>query len=114
MIVERIVDSGLVPESVLRAAIRGVCALRLRQERSREPRALIDQLRTSEIAIETRAANAQHYEVPAAFFERVLGPHLKYSSCYWPTDVRSLGTAETAMLELYAERAGLADGQDVL
>src|SRR5437588_11470930 len=99
MIVERIVDSGLVPEPVLRAAIRGVCALRLRQERSRDEHALIAALRDSEIAIATHAANAQHYEVPAAFFERVLGPHLKYSACYWPPGVTSLGDAEHAMLE---------------
>lgn len=114
MIVERIVDSGLVPERALRGAIRAVCALRLREERRRDPRALIDELRRSDIAIETEAANAQHYEVPAAFFERVLGPHLKYSSCYWPGGVATLGQAEAAMLELTAERAGLADGQAIL
>jgi cyclopropane-fatty-acyl-phospholipid synthase len=116
MIVERIVDSGIVPEPVLRAGIRAVCALRLRQERTaaRDIDAFADQLRTSAIAIETAAANAQHYEVPAAFFERVLGPHLKYSACYWPADVQSLGAAETAMLGLTGERAQLADGQDVI
>ena len=52
--------------------------------------------------------------MPAAFFEHVLGPHLKYSSCYWPAGVDTLGDAEAAMLALTAERAGLADGQDVL
>ena len=117
---ERIVDSGLVPEPLLRAGIRAVCALRLRQERGSVEeeqarlQALIEELRRGELAIETAAANAQHYEVPPAFFERVLGPHLKYSSCYWPRGVERLGDAEAAMLELTAERAGLADGQDVL
>jgi len=114
VIVERLVDSGLVPEPVLRGAIRAVCALRLYEERRRDPRALIDELRRSDIAIETAAANAQHYEVPAVFFERVLGPQLKYSSCYWPEGVTTLGQAEAAMLELVAERAGLADGQAIL
>src|SRR3984885_3008044 len=104
----------MVPEPVLRAGIRAVCALRLRDERRRDARVLIDELRASDIAIATDAANAQHYEVPAAFFARVLGPHLKYSSCYWPAGVTALGAAETAMLGLTAERAGLADGQDVL
>ena len=84
------------------------------EERRRDPRALIDELRRSDIAIETAAANAQHYEVRAGFFERVLGPHLKYSSCYWPDGVTTLAQAETAMLELVAERAGLADGQAIL
>jgi cyclopropane-fatty-acyl-phospholipid synthase len=114
VIVERIVDSGLVPESVLRGAIRAVCALRLREEKRRDPQVLIAELRRSDVAIATTAANAQHYEVPAAFFERVLGPHLKYSSCYWPAGIATLAGAEAAMLELYAERAGLADGQAIL
>ncbi len=118
--IERIVDTGLVPEPLLRAGIRAVCALRLRQERRTvedahaRHQALVAELRASEIAVETAAANVQHYEVPAAFFQAVLGPHLKYSSAYWPAGVTELGAAEAAMLELTAARAGLADGQDVL
>ncbi|HVK85768.1 MAG TPA: cyclopropane-fatty-acyl-phospholipid synthase family protein [Kofleriaceae bacterium] len=117
---ERLVDSGLVPEPALRAGIRAICALRLREQRNgveeeqARHQALVASLRGSEIAIETAAANAQHYEVPPAFFQAVLGPHLKYSSCYWPDGVSELGAAEAAMLELTAERAQLADGQDVL
>jgi len=114
VLVEKLVDSGIVPEPLLRAGIRAVCALRLREERSRDRTAFVAALRSSDVAIETAAANAQHYEVPAAFFERVLGPHLKYSSCYWPPGVDDLGAAETAMLELYARRADLRDGQRVL
>jgi cyclopropane-fatty-acyl-phospholipid synthase len=119
-VIERLVDSGLIPEPVLRAGIRAVCALRLRQERrtiedqQARHEALVAELRTSEIAIATGAANAQHYEVPAALFQAVLGPHLKYSSCYWPPGTTTLGEAEAAMLELTAQRAELADGQDVL
>lgn len=118
--IERIVDSGLVPEPLLRAGIRTICALRLRQERrsvedeQARHEALVAELRGSEIAIETAAANEQHYEVPAALFQAVLGPHLKYSSCYFPPGVTTLGDAEAAMLELTGERAELADGQDVL
>ncbi len=117
---ERIVDSGMVPEPVLRAGIRAVCALRLRQERrsvedeQARHEELVAQLRGSEIAIETAAANAQHYEVPPALFEAVLGSQLKYSSGYWPPGVETLDDAEVAMLVLTAERAELADGQDVL
>jgi cyclopropane-fatty-acyl-phospholipid synthase len=116
-VLRQIVESGRVPETVLRAGIRAICALRLRQERRRAPGyrdALVAELRNSDIAIEPDAANAQHYEVPAAFFARVLGPHLKYSSAYWPAGVTSLGEAEAAMLELTCARAGLADGQSVL
>ncbi|MBL9020386.1 MAG: class I SAM-dependent methyltransferase [Myxococcales bacterium] len=117
---ERIVDSGLVPEPLLRAGIRAICALRLRQERrsvedEQDRHAqLVAELKRSEIAVETAAANAQHYEVPAELFSLVLGPHLKYSSCYWPAGTQSLGEAEASMLALTAERAQLSDGQDVL
>jgi len=112
--IETLVDSGLVPEPVLRAGIRAVCALRLHEQRRVDPARFVAELRRSDIAIATDAANAQHYEVPAAFFERVLGPQLKYSACYWPRGVDTLAAAETAMLELYAERAQLADGQTIL
>jgi cyclopropane-fatty-acyl-phospholipid synthase len=77
-------------------------------------RATLTALRGSPIAIRTRDANAQHYEVPPGFFELVLGPHLKYSCAYWPDGVADLGQAEERMLELYAERARLADGMDIL
>src|SRR5436305_760203 len=103
-VIERLVDSGRIPEPVLRLAIRAICAQRLRDERgsieaeAARHAAFVETLRSSEIAIETAAANAQHYEVPAAFYERVLGPHLKYSSCYWPHGVTTLGEAEAAML----------------
>ena len=66
------------------------------------------------IAVHTDAANAQHYEVPAAFFEQVLGPKRKYSCCYYADAADSLATAEDAALALTAEHAGLADGQEIL
>ena len=43
----------------------------MRQERRRDPgyvNTLVAELRGSDIAIETAAANAQHYEVPAALY----------------------------------------------
>ncbi|MDU0343224.1 SAM-dependent methyltransferase [Bosea rubneri] len=66
------------------------------------------------IALHTDAANAQHYEVPAAFFNQVLGPRRKYSCCYFADPGDSLATAEDRALALSAEHAGLADGQDIL
>jgi cyclopropane-fatty-acyl-phospholipid synthase len=66
------------------------------------------------IAEHVEAANDQHYELPAAFFERVLGPHLKYSSCLYPTGRESLGDAEAAALSETCAHADLKDGQTVL
>ena len=66
------------------------------------------------VAMHTAEANAQHYEVPAAFFAQVLGPRQKYSSCFYPTGRETLAQAEEAALQQSCEHAQLADGQDVL
>jgi cyclopropane-fatty-acyl-phospholipid synthase len=66
------------------------------------------------IALHADAANAQHYEVPAAFFEQVLGPRRKYSCCYYAEPGDTLAAAEDRALALSAEHAGLADGQHIL
>ena len=66
------------------------------------------------IAVHTDAANAQHYEVPAAFFAQILGPRRKYSCCYYADPADTLAMAEETALALTAEHADLADGQDIL
>lgn len=114
-------DRGMIPDRMMRLGIRRRLAARLtresagsvedRQERFRE---LLDVLRSSPVAVHTDAANAQHYELPAAFFRLCLGPRLKYSGCIWGPGVETLKDAEEAMLALTCERARLIDGMDVL
>jgi cyclopropane-fatty-acyl-phospholipid synthase len=116
-LVDRIVATDAIPEHVVRLGIRANLATRLRRERARGPHAredFVEQLRRSPIASVPAKPNQQHYEVPAAFFELVLGPRLKYSSCYWPQSVDTLADAEVAMLELTCERARIEDGQTIL
>lgn len=114
-------ERGLLPDALLRAGIRRLCEQRLAEEleggveaQSLRQRQRLEELRQSPLAIETEAANSQHYELPPAFFTQCLGPRLKYSCCYYPTGEETLAQAEEAMLALYCERAGLADGQDIL
>jgi len=114
-------ERGLVPDALTRYGIRRLCAQRLREEGIDRPalaqarfQGLLQDLRRSPIAIETAAANAQHYELPTRFFQLCLGARLKYSSCFYPTGAESLDQAEAAMLALYGERAQLADGQRIL
>jgi cyclopropane-fatty-acyl-phospholipid synthase len=66
------------------------------------------------IALHTDKANAQHYEVPAAFFDLVLGPQRKYSCCLYDAGATTLEEAEEAALAATAAYAGLADGQTIL
>ena len=114
-------EHGYIPDALARAGMRSLMKRRLIGEGDKDGEArsarfnrFLDQLRTSPIAIETEAANSQHYEVPAAFFRHHLGPRLKYSCCLYPTTRETLALAEEAMLALCAERAGLADGQRIL
>jgi cyclopropane-fatty-acyl-phospholipid synthase len=66
------------------------------------------------IAEHTAAANAQHYEVPAAFFVAALGPQLKYSSALYPRPNATLAEAEEHGLTETAVHADLQDGQRIL
>ena len=110
-----LMERGYVPDWLTRVGIRRLLAERLRGTEHTAVRARLEaELRASPIALHTADANAQHYEVPAAFFTTVLGPRLKYSSCWWPDEVRDLETAEAAMLALSCERAGLGFNQDIL
>ena len=66
------------------------------------------------IAENVEAANAQHYELPSAFFELVLGPQRKYSCCFYDDSTQSLAAAEERALSETADHADLADGQSIL
>lgn len=114
-------EQGRLPDSVIRYGIRRLNRQRLRREEAGDVTArmqrkmdLVRSLRESEIAYDTDKANEQHYELPPAFFQTVLGPYRKYSGCYWAPGVTNLGEAEVAALALIAERAGIVDGMDLL
>ena len=118
---ERARAAGVVPDTLLRAAIRFNCRTRLARETKPTAEAEQDALRRflaesrhAAIAPLAEKANEQHYEVPPAFFEAVLGPRLRYSCCYWPAGVTTLARAEETMLELTCSRAQLEDGMTVL
>jgi cyclopropane-fatty-acyl-phospholipid synthase len=117
----RLLERDWVPDALIRLGIRRLLKARLAEEDQGSPEAqqahlmkLITRLRSSPVAINTEDANLQHYEVPSAFFEQVLGPHLKYSSCYYRRPDDTLGQAEANMLQLTAARAQLKDGDRIL
>jgi cyclopropane-fatty-acyl-phospholipid synthase len=121
----RLLERDLVPDFLIRRRIRALLAGRLREEDQRDPElqrnrlvAFVRKLAASPVAIETAAANEQHYEVPTDFYTRVLGKHLKYSSGYFAhpgaTPAENLDAAEARMLALTCQRARLADGERIL
>jgi len=116
-LLDRLIETGRVPEPLLRAGIRFNCASRLRRQRRRGPDwtlEFIEQLRASPIAAQVEKPNEQHYELPPEFFQLVLGPRLKYSASLWPNGVKTLAEAEEAMLALTCQRAGVEDGMTLL
>lgn len=115
------VERGFVPDFVVRAGIRQLLRVRLKLEESshceahaRRVQQFVDATKVGPVALLTDKANEQHYEVPAAFYERVLGPHLKYSCCHWGDETQSFESAEASALAISCERAELANGQRIL
>jgi cyclopropane-fatty-acyl-phospholipid synthase len=116
----RLAEGGALPDAAIRVGIRrllreraaslAVGGVEAQQEREQ---VFVERLRQAPLAVEQRAANAQHYEVPTDFFGLCLGPQRKYSSC-WFAPGASLAEAEEAALAATAARARLADGQRIL
>ncbi|TWU40914.1 SAM-dependent methyltransferase [Novipirellula artificiosorum] len=110
-------ESGILPDVLVRAGIRHLLGKRLNSNAPPLSPNLSDfceMLRESPLAVATDQANEQHYEVPADFYLKVLGPRLKYSSCFFESDSTTLAEAEEAMLSLTCERAELEDGMRIL
>lgn len=114
-------EQGYVPDTVIRHGIRRLLGTRLTEihatdcERMAENQQhFVEAMRDAPVAVVPEKANEQHYEVPADFFTAALGPHYKYSCCYWPEGVNTLAEAEQAALEQTCQRADLMDGQRVL
>jgi cyclopropane-fatty-acyl-phospholipid synthase len=106
-----------LPDFVIRAAIHQLCsrtAARLAAGDAASDAEFAREMAARAVAEHTEAANAQHYEVPAAFFARVLGPNRKYSSCFYRAPASTLQEAEEEALRQSVDHADLADGQSIL
>src|ERR1700712_2702258 len=106
-----------LPDLIIRAAIHQLCsrtATRLAAGNTESDAWFADEMAARAIAEHADAANAQHYEVPAAFFAYVLGPNRKYSSCFYKEPASTLQEAEEESLRQTVEHADLHDGQSIL
>ena len=114
-------ERGWLPDVLIRGGMRRLLARRLKEEwisdvaQQREcVSQFVAQLSDSPLAILTESANQQHYQVPAPFFQRVLGPRLKYSCCWFSQPTIDLAAAEVEMLKITCQRADIRDGMRVL
>jgi len=119
--IDALLERSLLPDWLVRIGIRRLLAQRVKEITPATPAAglarkdaYVRDLDRRALAEQTAAANQQHYEVPTDFYQACLGPRLKYSGCLYPTGRETLAQAEEAMLALYAERAQIADGQEIL
>tara|TARA_B110000438_G_C15816032_1_gene651993 strand:- start:679 stop:1713 length:1035 start_codon:yes stop_codon:yes gene_type:complete len=118
-IVINLIEKGWVPDLLVRVGIRQLLKKRLSDEqsifnRNGDINTFADNLCSRPIAVDTSKANDQHYELPASFFNLVLGKHNKYSSCYWGDGASTLDEAEKSSLNITCERAELVDGMEIL
>ena len=114
-------ESGYVPDIILRRGIRLLLKQRLK-EISADNNELgsvlhhdfVEHMKLSAVALLPEKANEQHYEVPAEFYDLVLGSYKKYSSCYWDESTNNLSDAEKLALEKTCEHADLRNDIDIL
>ena len=116
----KLTELGVIPESILRVAIKKLIQKRLleipvnSEVRKSQKANFIEELQSSPIALSTKIANEQHYEVPPAFFQEIMGAHLKYSCGLFDKNTISLDEAEENMLQLYIERLDIKNNQKIL
>lgn len=106
-----------LPDSLLKfgvATLVGRTSRRLAREGGISDSDFVETMDDFPVAVHVEEANAQHYELPPAFFGLVLGPHRKYSCCLYDAAEITLAQAELRSLEESAAHAELKDGQTVL
>jgi cyclopropane-fatty-acyl-phospholipid synthase len=114
-------EAGVIPDTAIRFGIRQLSKKRLDEintsslEKDEEYRQkYVETLRNMPLAVHTKDANEQHYELPANFFLYALGKNLKYSSCYWDENTKNLDQAEDNALNETILRAEIKDGHRIL
>jgi cyclopropane-fatty-acyl-phospholipid synthase len=114
-------ENGHIPDTAIRFGIRKLCKQRLDelhvsslQEKQQKAEEYKTSLVNSPLAVHTKDANEQHYELPPEFFLNVLGKNLKYSSCFYAPETKNLDEAEDLALKISCERAQIKDGMRIL
>lgn len=114
-------ECGWIPDFVVRYKVRQrltdlVTSLNEGgvEGQSQRSRKFLGEIEEMPIAINQTDANDQHYEIPAEFYQIVLGPQLKYSCGFWPEEATTLAESEEHMLRLYCQRAQVQNEMAIL
>jgi cyclopropane-fatty-acyl-phospholipid synthase len=112
------IERGWMNDALTRRGIRYLCGKRLQQVKKLGParqqlQEFVQRASAGPIAPLADKANEQHYEIPAEFFELVLGRRKKYSCCLYG-QAEGLNEAEVDALEATCQRAELVNGMSIL
>lgn len=117
----KLAEKGYLSDALIRKGIQRLCKSRLQEISEQDCEQaqsslvqFVQAMAQAEIAPLPEKANAQHYEVPADFYQYCLGSNRKYSSCFWLPETRTLDEAEQLALTQTCAHAQLHDGQHIL
>jgi cyclopropane-fatty-acyl-phospholipid synthase len=117
----KLAEKGYLSDALIRKGIQRLCKSRLEEISEQDCEQaqsslvqFVQAMAQAEIAPLPEKANAQHYEVPANFYQYCLGRNRKYSSCFWLPDTPTLDEAEQLALTQTCAHAQLQDGQHIL
>ncbi len=127
MNLDKLLAKSWIPDFLLRFGVRRRVKSLLKKQRipaiakrQQYKSDFVEDLKQQPIAVKTSEANEQHYELPPAFFEKILGERLKYSCGYWQKTLsaaeaaENLEQSEVEMLKLTCNRAKIMNGQQIL
>ncbi len=90
-------ESGLIPDEAIRRGTGLLNRKRLRLEeagsaetRQKKKNDFIEGLKRSPIVLQPEKPREQHYKLPPAFFQRVMGNRMKYSCGLWTDSIQTL------------------------
>ena len=98
----KFVETTPIPDPLVRLGIAALCGRthrKLSSQGNAANRSFATAIAGLPIAEHVDDANAQHYEVPAAFFDLVLGPQRKYSCCLFRSRADGLAVAEESHVD---------------
>lgn len=109
------IEKGYMPDKIVRFGIRKLLASTINtvtfggdvEKQAEYIHAFVEDLKTRGIAEQSDASAEQHYEVPAEFFIKKMGPQMKYSCCLYPDANTTLAESEDHALKLFCDRAEL-------
>lgn len=117
----KIIETGLVPEKLIRAWIRRLCSLACEraslgdiEARHSVYRQIVKDLKSGARLKQKDLLNEQMAEMDSEFFELYLGRRLSQGCCYFPTGAEDLEEAEDTMMWMSSDRARIRDGMNIL